>query len=75
MRRGPEERFPILRLAGLSAAALFIHGYHLGAEDGEIYAPAAKKLFIPSCIHTQPNSSNRMAIFRFSVRFWIGRPN
>lgn len=47
MRCSPEERFPILRLGGLTAAALAIHGYHLGVEDGEIYVPAAKKLLHP----------------------------
>lgn len=37
-------RMPVLRLAGLTLAALVIHGYHLGADDGEIYIPAARKL-------------------------------
>ena len=37
-------KLPILRLGGLTAAALAIHGYHLGVEDAEIYVPAAKKL-------------------------------
>jgi hypothetical protein len=37
-------RFPILRLIGLTAATLAIHGYHLGVEDGETYLPTAKKL-------------------------------
>jgi hypothetical protein len=40
-------RLPILRLGGLAAAALVIHGYHLGVEDAEIYIPAAKKLLNP----------------------------
>jgi hypothetical protein len=31
----------------LTAAALAIHGYHLGVEDGEIYIPAARKLLHP----------------------------
>jgi hypothetical protein len=39
---------PVLRLAALTAAALFLHGYHLGVEDGEIYIPAAKKLINPA---------------------------
>jgi hypothetical protein len=38
---------PLLRLAALTAAALAIHGYHLGVEDGEIYVPAAKKFLDP----------------------------
>jgi hypothetical protein len=40
-------RLPWLRLAALTAAALLIHGYHLGVEDAEIYLPAAKKLLNP----------------------------
>lgn len=40
--------FPILRLGALAAAALLIHGYHFGVEDGEIYIPAAKKLANPA---------------------------
>lgn len=40
-------RLPLLRLAGLTVAALCIHGYHSGVEDGEIYVPAAKKLLHP----------------------------
>ncbi len=40
-------KLPILRLGGLTAAALAIHGYHMGVEDGEIYVPAAKKLLHP----------------------------
>ena len=47
MRASPNGRFPILRLATLTVAALCIHGYHLGVEDGEIYIPAAKKLLHP----------------------------
>lgn len=41
------ERFPFLRLGALTAAALAIHGYHLGVEDAEIYIPSAKKLLNP----------------------------
>jgi hypothetical protein len=40
--------FPVLRLAGLTLAALAIHGYHFGVEDAEIYVPAAKKLANPA---------------------------
>jgi len=43
----PNGRLPILRLAALTAAALLLHGYHLGVEDGEIYVPSAKKLLHP----------------------------
>jgi len=38
---------PIGRLLGLTVAALLIHGYHFGVEDGEIYLPAAKQLLHP----------------------------
>jgi hypothetical protein len=47
MKTTMEERLPIARLALLTTAALAIHGYHLGVEDGEIYIPAAKKLLDP----------------------------
>jgi len=43
-----EKRLPYVRLLLLTAAALAIHGYHLGAEDGEIYVPAARKLLHPN---------------------------
>jgi hypothetical protein len=43
----PAQRLPFLRLALLTAAALAIHGYHLGVEDAEIYIPAASKLIHP----------------------------
>ncbi len=39
--------FPLLRLSSVAFAALLIHGYHFGVEDGEIYIPAAKKLLHP----------------------------
>lgn len=35
-------------LAGLTAAAIFIQGYHFGAEDQAIYLPAIRKLLNPS---------------------------
>jgi MFS family permease len=35
-------------MAGLTGAALLIHGYHLGADDAEIYIPAARKLLNPA---------------------------
>jgi hypothetical protein len=38
---------PLLRLGSVAFAALLIHGYHFGVEDGEIYIPAAKKLLHP----------------------------
>jgi hypothetical protein len=42
------ERFPFLRLVGLSLAAFLIHGYHLGVEDAEIYIPAARHFLNPN---------------------------
>ena len=39
---------PVLQLLALTAAALCIHGYHLGVDDAEIYQPAVRKLFNPS---------------------------
>ena len=41
-------RLPVLRLFALTCAALAIHGYHLGVEDGEIHIPSAKKLLDPN---------------------------
>ncbi|HEY1767483.1 MAG TPA: hypothetical protein VGG26_07495 [Terracidiphilus sp.] len=38
---------PAVRLGLLTAAALALHGYHLGVEDGEIYIPAARKILHP----------------------------
>ncbi len=48
MKFSPGGNLPVLRLGALTAAALAIHGYHLGVEDGEIYVPAAKKLLHPA---------------------------
>lgn len=47
LKTAPESRLPWLRILLLTAAALAIHGYHLGVEDGEIYIPAARKLLHP----------------------------
>jgi hypothetical protein len=47
MKGSLDGRLPILRLGLLTAAALIIHGYHLGVEDAEIYIPAARKLLQP----------------------------
>jgi hypothetical protein len=43
----PKFHLPLVRLGLLTAAALALHGYHLGVEDGEIYIPAARKLLHP----------------------------
>jgi len=42
------DRFRILPILALTAAALLIGGYHLGVEDAEIYLPAAIKLLHPN---------------------------
>jgi hypothetical protein len=47
MKPAPAPRLPILRLGVLTAAAVAIHGYHLGVEDAEIYIPAVSKLIHP----------------------------
>jgi hypothetical protein len=47
LKTAPESRLPWFRILLLTAAALAIHGYHLGVEDGEIYIPAARKLLHP----------------------------
>ncbi len=67
---------PLLRLLALTAAALVIHGYHLGVEDAEIYVPAAKKLLHPELYPFAPEfflSHGHMSLFSpivaFSARF------
>jgi hypothetical protein len=47
MKTASESRLPFVQLGLLTLAALAIHGYHLGVEDGEIYIPAARKLLHP----------------------------
>ena len=47
MSRTPSGRVPWFRLGIVTAAALAVHGYHLGVEDAEIYEPAAKRLLDP----------------------------
>ncbi|MGB6743840.1 MAG: hypothetical protein WBE38_09285 [Terracidiphilus sp.] len=47
MKTATDQRLPIFRLALAAAAAVALHGYHLGVEDGEIYIPAARKLLHP----------------------------
>jgi hypothetical protein len=48
MNNDIDKRFPFARLILITLAALAIHGYHLGVEDGEIYLPAARKLLHPN---------------------------
>lgn len=44
----PILRLPLLRLSGLTAAAVLVHGYHLGVDDAAIYIPAIKRAADPS---------------------------
>lgn len=48
MKPSVSTSIPLVRIAALTLAAVAIHGYHLGVEDGEIYVPAARKLLDPS---------------------------
>lgn len=62
--------FPFLRLGALTAAALLIHGYHFGVEDGEIYIPAAKRLAHPALYPFAPEfflHHERLSIFAYVV--------
>jgi hypothetical protein len=45
--KAPAPRLPLVRLGLLTAAAVAVHGYHLGVEDADIYIPAARKLLNP----------------------------
>ncbi len=47
MNEASDRRTPFVRLGLLTVAAVAIHGYHLGVEDGEIFIPAARKLLNP----------------------------
>ncbi len=38
---------PVLRLALLTAAAVAVHGYHYGADDGAVYLPAVVRAIHP----------------------------
>jgi hypothetical protein len=61
MKGSSSNRLPILPLAALTLAALFLQGYHLGVDDAEVYIPAAKKAF------------NSQDICRSSAKSWLGR--
>jgi hypothetical protein len=41
------KRTAIWLLAIIASAAVFVHGYHLGTDDAEIYVPAMKKVADP----------------------------
>ncbi|MCL5005359.1 MAG: hypothetical protein M1404_02400 [Acidobacteria bacterium] len=43
-----KQKHDYILLAGLTVAALFIHGYHLGVEDQAIYLPGIRKILDPS---------------------------
>ena len=60
-------RLPVLRLAALTIAALAVHGYHLGVDDGEIYVPAARKLLNPNLYQFARNFSFRTLIYPCSA--------
>ena len=60
---------------GLTAAALLIHGYHFGVEDGEIYVPAAQKLLHPNLYPFAPEfflSHGHLSLFG-SILAWTAR--
>jgi hypothetical protein len=75
MKLAPAQRLPYLRLGLLSAAALAIHGYHLGVEDGEIYIPAVSKLIHPELFPYASEffqSHERLSLFAF-ILAWTAR--
>jgi hypothetical protein len=41
--RGVGEQSPLFPCLGLAAAAVAVHGYHLGTDDGAIWVPAIKQ--------------------------------
>jgi len=75
MKSASDRRPPFLRLLLLTAAALAIHGYHLGVEDGEIYVPAANKLLHPDLYPYAAEffqSHERLSIFA-PILAWTAR--
>ena len=48
MKQALAREFPGMRIIGLTALALLIHGYHAGVEDAEIYVPATRQLLHPN---------------------------
>lgn len=75
MRSSHEGRVPVLRLICLTAAALVIHGYHLGVEDGEIYVPGARRLLHPHLYPFAPQfflAQTHLSIFS-SILAWTAR--
>jgi len=75
MNNSAGTRLPFLRLTGLTLAALLIHGYHSGVEDGEIYVPAAKKLLNPNLYPFAPEfflSHGHLSLFG-SILAWTSK--
>ncbi len=75
MSQTPAGRLPVLRILGLTAAALLIHGYHCGVEDAEIYVPAARKLLQPSLYPFAPEfflSHGHLSLFG-SILAWTAQ--
>jgi hypothetical protein len=73
--RQREIHLPWARLGLLTAAALAIHGYHLGVEDGEIYIPAARKLLHPNLYPYATQffeSQDRLSLFA-PILAWTAR--
>lgn len=76
MKAAPGGRLPLLRLGCLTVAALLIHGYHLGVEDGEIYIPAAKRLLRPELYPFAPEfflSHGHLSLFSplLALTAWV----
>jgi len=68
-------RLPFWRLGALTAAALAIHGYHLGVEDAEIYVPAARQALDPHLYPYAPEfflSHGHLSLFS-SILAWSAR--
>lgn len=75
MREIPGGRLPVLRILGLTAAALLIHGYHCGVEDAEIYVPTARKLLQPNLYPFAPEfflSHGHLSLFG-SILAWTAK--
>jgi len=71
----PASSPPWIRIFLLTLAALAIHGYHLGVEDGEIYIPAARKLLHPGLYPYATEffeSNERLSLFA-PVLAWTAR--
>jgi hypothetical protein len=75
MRLAPDGRLPVLRLVALTAAALVVHGYHVGVEDAEIYIPSARRLLDPKLYPFAPEfflAHQRLSLFS-PILAWTAR--